>query len=275
MGNPTAWILVSAALLALVGPARAGERAGSSAGIPARAAHALRSFASDAWYVACSPARLPRAGVVKPLAIVGVGVALYAVDQEITDGFHRSHENDFYRVPVDVGEGLEGLGYPGRTFPYYIGGTVVGMAFGLEPVQQVGLEILETQFISGGIRNLATLLIGRRREHEGFGPRKFEFDGGTSFPSGHTSSAFQIATILSEHVDRAPATAVLYAAALAVCMQRVDSRSHWPSDVYFSAIEGTLTARTVVRRNRGRREGETRAVLVMPAENGLALRWRF
>jgi hypothetical protein len=219
--------------------------------------------------------RIGRAGLVKPLVIFGVAGVLYAYDEEITRGFHRSSENEVYDGIVTVGEWVEGTGYPRRTFPYYVGGTVLGYAFQSEPVKQAGLEIIESQWLSGGIRNLASLLIGRRREHEGRGSRFFEFDGGTSFPSGHTSTDFQLAAILSRHIDWMPASLLLYGVAGAAAVQRVDSRSHWPSDVWLSAVEGTLTARVVMRRNAERRGTGSATFALVPDPRGVALRVRF
>ena len=239
-----------------------------------RAQHAMKSFASDGWYLATSPARIGKAGLVKPLLIFGVAGVLYAYDEEITAGFHRSEDDEIYDGVVTVGEWVEGTGYPGRTFPYYVGGTLLGYVFKSEPVKQAGLEIIETQFLSGGIRNLATLVIGRRREHEGRGARFFEFNGGTSFPSGHTSTNFQLAAILSHHIHWKPATAVLYGVATCAAVQRVDSKSHWPSDVWLSAVEGTLTSWAVIRRNEARR-GKAATFGFVPDPRGAAFTVQF
>jgi membrane-associated phospholipid phosphatase len=102
--------------------------------------------------------------------------------------------------------------------------------------------------IAGGVRNGAKLFIGRRRPFEDQGPDAFEFNGGTSFPSGHASVVFELATILSHHARRWPVTVATYGIATTVAVQRVSSRNHWPSDVFVPAVTGTLIARSIVRR---------------------------
>ena len=48
-------------------------------------------------------------------------------------------------------------------------------------------------------------------------------------------------------------TVILYAAAALGAVQRVESQNHWPSDVLFPAITGTVISHTIVRRNAERR----------------------
>lgn len=267
----TAVLLIATAPAALAAPDSL-----ASPGALARAGGMIRNFASDAWYIASAPARSKRAGILFPLAAAGATAALYSLDEDISSAVKRNEDVPLVDAAVYAGEGLEGIGYPGRTFPYYIGGTLIGAAFRIEPVQRAGLDILETQLLSGSIRNVLSMVIGRRRPHEGFGSHRFEWNGGTSFPSGHTSSAFQLAAILSHHADWTPLTVALYTAAGTVAIQRLDSDSHWASDVFLSAVEGTLTARTVVRRNEERR-GTARAARVGVVSGGrsVALRVTF
>ena len=108
--------------------------------------------------------------------------------------------------------------------------------------------------IAGTLRNILKPLVGRAHPYEGLGPRHFEFNEGTSFPSGHTSIFFEIATVVSEHVRSTPVTAGLYTLATLGAVQRVESQNHWPPDVFVPAVTGTLIARTIVRRNAERRE---------------------
>jgi membrane-associated phospholipid phosphatase len=105
------------------------------------------------------------------------------------------------------------------------------------------------------------LLVGRSRPADGLGARHFEFNEGVSFPSGHTSVVFELATILSHHVDHPAFTVVAYGLATTVALQRIDSGSHWASDVFVAAAYGTAVARTVVRRHEERKLQLAPAVL--------------
>jgi membrane-associated phospholipid phosphatase len=57
-------------------------------------------------------------------------------------------------------------------------------------------------------------------------------------------------------------TALCYGLATTIAMERVDSKNHWPSDVFLAAVSGTTIARTVVRRNEERRSERRSAVIV-------------
>ncbi|HID32106.1 MAG TPA: phosphatase PAP2 family protein [bacterium (Candidatus Stahlbacteria)] len=74
-----------------------------------------------------------------------------------------------------------------------------------------------------------------------------------SFPSGHASTAFSVLTIFATVYDDQPLIPVtLYTTAILTSLSRVYDREHWPSDVYFGALVGIITAKTVVNREEGR-----------------------
>ena len=220
--------------------------------IPARAGSAVMNLGSDAWYILTSPARLNRHGLLVTGGLLAVGGVLYAYDDEIYQTFIRNRGDPVYEAVLDVGRWAEPVGFMGNTNPIYVATYVVGSAAGIEPLQEISLQILESHIIAGGLRNLGRLLIGRRRPFEDKGPRFFEINGGTSFPSGHTSVVFELATILSHHVRSTPFTVLAFAVATTVALERVDSNTHWPSDVYLAAVSGHLIARTVVERHEQR-----------------------
>jgi membrane-associated phospholipid phosphatase len=63
---------------------------------------------------------------------------------------------------------------------------------------------------------------------------------GRSFPSGHTSQAFFLATVLAQHFGRgAFALLLLYALALGIGLTRMYVGAHYPRDVLAGAILGT------------------------------------
>ncbi|MCP4631365.1 MAG: phosphatase PAP2 family protein [candidate division Zixibacteria bacterium] len=81
---------------------------------------------------------------------------------------------------------------------------------------------------------------------------------------------FQVATILSHHVNFFPATITFYGLATSVALQRVTSDSHWPSDVFIAAVFGTAVSRAVIRLHE---ERKLQAVpMINPQENALGVR---
>jgi hypothetical protein len=73
----------------------------------------------------------------------------------------------------------------------------------------------------------------------------FAFD---AFPSGHTSTAFSIATVFAtQYSDKKGVPLFCYTAATAVGISRLTEHEHWASDVFFGAVLGYLSGKQVVR----------------------------
>jgi membrane-associated phospholipid phosphatase len=73
----------------------------------------------------------------------------------------------------------------------------------------------------------------------------FAFD---AFPSGHTATAFSIATVFASQYKNIKGVPVFcYTAATAVGISRLTEHEHWASDVFVGAILGYLSGKQVVR----------------------------
>ncbi len=110
-------------------------------------------------------------------------------------------------------------------------------------VYEVGKSLLIGLVFAGILAQILKHLIGRARPRLTYdlvfiGPSmKSGYD---SFPSGHTTLAFCLAYIVSRYSRRWGI--VSYFFAVAVGLYRVDSLSHFPSDVMAGAIVGTVAA---------------------------------
>lgn len=70
----------------------------------------------------------------------------------------------------------------------------------------------------------------------------------TSFPSGHTTSAFAIATVFAkQYSDRPWIPAVAYSAATLVGLSRITENKHWVTDVFAGAALGYVTGLQAVK----------------------------
>ncbi|MBD3375960.1 phosphatase PAP2 family protein, partial [candidate division KSB1 bacterium] len=118
---------------------------------------------------------------------------------------------------------------------------------GIDPLREASWQIIVSLTIASTIKNTGSLFIGRHRPSVNKGAYAFEFWEGVSFPSGHSSNAFQVATILSHHVDFPPFTVLAYGLASCVAFQRLDANLHWTTDVVFGALLGTTVAKTIIR----------------------------
>jgi hypothetical protein len=235
----------------------------------------VRGIVVDFGYVVSSPARMSARDVVLTAAVAGATWALYNNDQAILDQFQRNRGNPVYDAILEPGRHLESVGLMGRTNPYYFGALVIGYATDIRPLREIPAEILESHAIAGGIRNGFKTLVGRHHPEDGKGPYAFDPPHGTSFPSGHSSVDFELATILSHHTRWVPLKVVWYGLATSAVLQRIDARAHWPSDVLPAAIAGHLIARTVCERH-DQRLGEGHRMLgFAPIPGGAALTFAF
>lgn len=245
--------------------------------VAARAKGAVGNFLSDGWVVVASPFRARGSTLVWAGVVIGVEAALFATDQDLFDATIRNCEAPGFGGLIDLGETIEPVGFMGRTNPIYLGALGVGYAFNIRILRTVPTQILESHLIAGGIRNVLKTVIGRRHPYEHMGPNVYEFGGGTSFPSGHTSVAFELATIASMNAHSRPVTIVAYTLATSMALQRIESGNHWPSDVFISAVYGTLVSRTVVRLHEAREKerGHTTSLLPHFSDDGqlVGVRW--
>ena len=73
---------------------------------------------------------------------------------------------------------------------------------------------------------------------------RFSYD---AFPSGHTATAFSIATVFATQYNDTKAVPVLfYSAATLVGISRLTEHEHWASDVFVGALLGYLSGKQVV-----------------------------
>ncbi len=217
---------------------------------------------SDLGRVYTSPTRLNRKSALYAAGLLSLGGVIFACDQEIYDALHRSKNDGALEAIIDVGEGVEQVGHGGITTRYYVGAFALGYVSGIKPLRDISIDVLESYYLAGSVKNMANFLWGRRRPHSGLGPYEFKLKEGTSFPSGHASNVIQLANILSRHIDFTPFTVAAYSVAGSVCLQRITSDNHWPSDVYFAVVYAWFVSDEVLRLNRNRR------LKVVPAEVG-------
>lgn len=187
------------------------------------------------------------------LAAVLIPVFMVYLDETVMKGireFHLAHQ-DMSRLLQSADRAMYFAAH-GTTM---IGGAVILFLFGRYINRRLGdmpLSLLAGLAISGISVQIIKHLIGRARPRVSdslliIGPSlRGSYD---SFPSGHTTMAFCLAYILSNHY---PAFRILFYM-FAVCegLARIDGTSHFPSDVLGGAIWGIIIAKAVLSRISG------------------------
>ncbi|MCC6774872.1 MAG: phosphatase PAP2 family protein [Gemmatimonadaceae bacterium] len=138
-----------------------------------------------------------------------------------------------------------------------------GTAFHHDALRNLGSESTQAVLLSGVLTIGIKGLVGRMRPNaspddpDDYHPgRGFVNASSASFPSGHTSAAFAMATVLSRELSaRFPRQrwlirGAIYGAAGSVGLARMYQNAHWPSDVVTGAALGTLSGMQVLSWNR-------------------------
>ena len=161
------------------------------------------------------------------------------VDEQIRNYLltDRSYYNS---IPIEAGR-IWGEPYATVTF---------GGGFGLYGIIQkdnaskrIGYEIFQSALYAGVITTFLKAVVGRARPYtnqgySSFNPFSLFNDDYHSIPSGHTTLAFSLSTILSQNSKSDLIKAIAYLPAIITAFSRVYQDKHWTSDVFLSAVIG-------------------------------------
>ena len=115
--------------------------------------------------------------------------------------------------------------------------------------------ITESLVFSSAIVAVLKRSFGRSRPYVDAGSREFSlFNPGKgedhlSLPSGHTSTAFTVMTVIAKQYPQWWIKYPAYAFGFAVAMRRIEGRKHWASDVLFGGAIGYTVSNAVVERH--------------------------
>jgi membrane-associated phospholipid phosphatase len=146
---------------------------------------------------------------------------------------------------------------------FYLAGTI-GNNDTAVAVAQDGLAA--SIIASGMITPAIKFITGRARPRENLGiaafhPFSLSYSSNSSFPSGHTTQAFAVASVIANHYDETWVAYSSYTVASLVGVARIYHDAHFTSDVMAGALIGTLVGKSVVAHNKPLRSGK---VVVLP-----------
>jgi membrane-associated phospholipid phosphatase len=179
-------------------------------------------------------------------SISAAAVGLYAYDGQI----RRWVKDEWTRDGDHVTDYIEPFGngkYLAPALGIYYGYGYAADDSGAKNAAKLGFE---GYVVSGLMVNVLKYATHRHRPNSG-DPRStwdgpsFENDN-LSFPSGHASSAFAVAAVLSsEYPESATVSVVSYGLATLVAASRVYDDKHWASDVLVGSAIGYFTGKAV------------------------------
>jgi len=186
------------------------------------------------------------------LATAGT-VLVMQLDQPVRDAMLR--DRSYYRsTPVEFGR------FWGDTYTTVAvagGFALHGIIAGNTSAQKIAFEVAQSALYAGGITTALKLALGRARPFTDRGSSEFQpftilDDDFHALPSGHTTLAFALSTVLSRNAGSSALKIIAYLPAALTAFSRIYQDYHWTSDCLLGGVIGYLVATWVVDQHDGK-----------------------
>jgi len=240
----------------------------------------LKGYFVDTGKIVAAPVHWETKDWLKLGAVAGVTSSLFLVDQKVKN-FAQSHQSHvasgFATVGNDLGNGFYTLPPLGAFYLY-------GYLADDHKARRASLLALESFAISGIITSGLKMIAERHRPNTG--DSSTTWDGphlslkNVSFCSGHTASAFSIATVFAnEYKDNAYVPPLAYGLATLTGLSRIYSNEHWASDAFFGAALGYFVSKAVLSFHKDDGSKTASRLSIMPSVSkemtGLSMKYDF
>jgi membrane-associated phospholipid phosphatase len=208
----------------------------------------VKGYFSDTGKILTSPPSWDGADWLKAGLVIGATSGLYFADADIRD-FAQKHQGAVGDKAAIVGNAL---GNPLYTLPPLGIFYLYGYLYEDPKARRASLLATESLVISGAFTWTLKLAAQRPRPFTGEGPDTWNGPrlkaGDYSFPSGHATAAFSIASVFAEEYGNNPyVPPIAYGLATLTGLSRIYDNKHWASDVFFGAAIGYFVGKSVVK----------------------------
>lgn len=225
----------------------------------------LKAAVIDTGRVVASPLHWKTNEWLKLGLVLGGTGSLFLVDKKIKD-FSQSNQSSVASKFASVGNFV---GNPGYLYPSIGTFYLYGYLADDSKARRASLLALESLTISGLLTSGIKMVAKRHRPDTEDSP--FSFDGpnlsgkNVSFSSGHTASAFSVATIFAEeYKDNAYVPSIAYGLATLTGLSRIYSNEHWSSDALFGAALGYFVSKAVLSYHKEDKNKLGKRLTIMP-----------
>ena len=175
-------------------------------------------------------------------AAIGMTAAAWTADEEVRDWTQQRRTpalDDWVLAGDYYGSGEFNIGV---AVLFYAAGEVFDDSWSRTTGRMVFQSLMYSEFFTFILKTVT----GRSRPYVGKGNMDFSLFSfafeSTSFPSGHTTAAFALSTVLSRRVGNPAVSVLLFSFASLTVSQRIVSDNQWLSDTVLGAVIGTATA---------------------------------
>lgn len=238
----------------------------------------MKGYVSDFTGILSSPARWDSSDWLTATLVTGAAVGLYDNDAKIQK-WVLGHKTS---TTSDIGDKTTLIGFGALTIPVVGGMYLYGYLADDGKMRKTSLLTVESFILTGVFVQTLKYGAGRHRPytndppHTWDGPRSNGSDSTMSFPSGHASSAFAIATVIASEYDNIAVQVFSYGIAGITALNRVAHNAHWSSDVFVGSAIGYFTGKAVVASHQGPRESNlSLAPTIIGNDVGMSLTYKF
>lgn len=208
----------------------------------------FKKYWTDAKTIVTFPVRWKDSDWTKLGAFVAAEVGMSFADQPIKDFAQAHRDENLTWVSRNV---LEHFGSE-HSIIVMSGLFTYGLVFKNQKCQSTGLLAFESFVMASLVTRVPKTLIGRERPDnwQGHGPYTFNGPfGGNSFPSGHTTASFAVASVIATQFrDIKWVPYASYGIATMAGLSRVYDNKHWFTDVVAGATVGIVIGNMVCHR---------------------------
>lgn len=210
---------------------------------------AAEAGVSDVLTFATNPLRWESNDWINAAIVASGTLLLYSLDEQI----YNSLTNGNQPSNSDAVKFGNFYGETSTTQYTALGIEAYGFICNDKKAIQLGLEIFESYLLANNLTGLLKYSLGRSRPYEDHGPYEFRmFDRAKRFcalPSGHSTLAFSMSTILASYAEDTQLKILIYIPAFITAFSRIHENYHWASDVFLGAAIGYFAGRFITSRH--------------------------
>lgn len=225
----------------------------------------IKSYWYDTKSFVVSPAKWRTKQWIELGAIAGAGVLAYTQEERIQRyfaGHQSSTAGDFSKYVFEPF---------GRFSPVIIGGLYLGGWLAKDNrLTGTSLTAGKAFLVSSAFAVITKQLAHRHRPYQGETPDHANWDGPfsnieyTSFPSGHSTAAFSMATVYAmEYRSTIWVPVLAYTLAAGTAVSRLYDNDHWASDIVIGSALGFVTGRFMWKQSRKKNSN----LAILPSAN--------
>lgn len=210
----------------------------------------IKSYGTDAWNVYASPVKWGGRDWLTFGAVAAGTAVLFSSDHYIMEHVQHWRDNNHNQFIDGVAESGAIIGNAAFSVPPLVLVYGYGALFHSPIARRIALDGAESAALAGALT--CVLKAGFHRHRPKTTDDPWDWDGPSisthnlSFASGHSTTAFALATSIAQNCPDNPWVAALcYSIAGMVALSRIYNNQHWASDAFVGSAIGYFTATAV------------------------------